>query len=92
MSHWGRQFEVFCTSTPSVTEGIKKEYCTIVLSQLDRFRLVVGAEIDCHNTPDNTQLHPNHFIELKTNRILDSQKIENSFNQHKLRYINFIHP
>ena len=84
MCYWGRKFEQVCTVNHSVEEEADSEFCTVVLSQLNSFRLLVGAEIDCHEA--DSEPSPRHFVELKTNSILNNDRQKWNFYQNKLRY------
>ena len=97
-SYWGRKFEQLCTHITSVKEGLDNEYCTITLSKLGNFRLLIAAEIDCYRTDSEAfpasiqqaKFLPKDFVELKTNRVLDDNKRAASFYRYKLRLVSHI--
>ena len=93
MCYWGRKFEQLCTSVPSVEEGMHSEYCTLILSQMGHFRVLLGAEIDAYlpipstGSPFSSTPRPRDFVELKTNVTLQTDRQKWNFHQHKLRLV-----
>lgn len=88
----GRQFEVLAThprtasshasdepETPAVNEG--KEFCGLFATTLGGKRLVVGAEIDCF---DGHEPRAERYVELKTFRVLATEKDTFVFERFKL--------
>lgn len=84
MCYWGRKFEQVFTIDRTVQEEAGSEFCCVLVSQLNSFRLLVGAEIDCHES-DSAQPSPRDFVELKTNAVLNHERQKWSFYQNKLR-------
>lgn len=57
------------------------QWCSIIKTNLGGFRTILGGEVDCI-TPGQEkggEIDPKHFIELKTNIIIESQRDEIMF-------------
>jgi len=94
MSSWGYKFEQYMTSdTPSSAPNLsapvneKEEYCIILKGRLNSHTFLYGAEVDgkdpdClkNHTPESTK----SYIELKTSRIITSDRQNRNFCRFKL--------
>lgn len=93
MCYWGYKFEDYVTSpkeptaNKSFTQPInnKEAFCSVVRCRLDKHSMVFGAETDCtvKNNSKNTNPSSN-YIELKTSRIIENERMQWSFERFKL--------
>ncbi|KAF9108792.1 hypothetical protein BGX27_008235 [Mortierella sp. AM989] len=62
------------------------QYCTIARTKIGRNSIIMGAEVDCISEPKRpAPFNPlSHYIELKTSRIIGSDRERNNFEKHKL--------
>ncbi|KAL8141814.1 hypothetical protein V2J09_014846 [Rumex salicifolius] len=84
--YWGYCFEAVATESPR-REGERishvdpnQEYCAVIKTKLGAHRILMGAEMDCHDVIDNGG---KYYIELKTSRELDYHT-EERFEREKL--------
>lgn len=87
MTYWGHRFEPYLLSStqdavakvgPSVAMNLNEEYCSIVRTKLDNHRLVFGGEVDCVDPETN------EYLELKTNRLIETPKHVEIFEKLKI--------
>lgn len=90
MCYWGYKFEDYVTSPidknqlRNIDEPInnKEAFCSVMRCRLDRHSIVFGAEVDCClKAPSNPPLN---YIELKTSRLIENNKMQRSFERYKL--------
>ncbi|KAJ9577289.1 hypothetical protein L9F63_006128, partial [Diploptera punctata] len=93
---WGRKFERYMCSdrpgvrpNPSVIVNDSEELCVIFKTKLNNRRLLIGAEVDgvlnCSNEINSSgELAQCRLVELKTSRIMFSDKQYKSFERFKL--------
>ncbi|KAJ4849325.1 hypothetical protein Tsubulata_019133 [Turnera subulata] len=84
--YWGYSFEALATEDPERDGRIHHvdanvEYCAVIKTKLGAHRLLMGAEMDCHDTTDSGR---KFYVELKTNRELDNYHTEERFEKEKL--------
>uniref|UniRef100_T1JH46 Decapping nuclease n=1 Tax=Strigamia maritima TaxID=126957 RepID=T1JH46_STRMM len=91
MSSWGYKFEQYLSSTnvsekPNVNEPVNEneEFCAVVRTRLNSHILVFGAEMDCVSPSTSNSSSMSRYVELKTNRIISSQRQERNFQRYKL--------
>jgi len=93
-SFYGYNFERFCTDESSEQVNPNVEYCSLVALKLDKFKIILAAEIDCYQQPDNNKkvklesdsptIGLSDYVELKTSRILDSPKAQYNWKRYNL--------
>ncbi|KAH9508443.1 hypothetical protein Btru_055247 [Bulinus truncatus] len=88
MCAWGFKFEQYVTADKglgipcsNVPVNTNAEFGSIVCSHLGTNSLMFGAEVDCE---DPNSQENNKYVELKTSRIIDSQRQYENFCRHKL--------
>jgi RAT1-interacting protein len=98
MCYWGVKFEDYLTSSTPVAstravssqrgwkEGPandKEDYCSVVRTKINQHSIVMAGEVDCceHGARDGG---PSSYIELKTSRIIYTDKNKYSFKRYKL--------
>ena len=93
MCYWGYKFEDYVTSPrdlrkcKSIDSPInnKEAFCSVVRCRLDKNSLVFGAEVDCCvKSSSKTTNPPLNYIELKTSRIVENDRMQWSFERYKL--------
>ena len=72
---YGYKFEALCTKSEIVDTNI--EFASVFEAKFGHISLILGGEVDCKVG--------NEYIELKTNRILDSERMEWKFSKKLLR-------
>ncbi|KAI9482365.1 RAI1 like PD-XK nuclease-domain-containing protein [Coemansia mojavensis] len=60
------------------------EYCSVFRTKLGSHSIISGAEVDCTDRSKPAEFPNRFYRELKTSRILDSEKAHMSFNRFKL--------
>ncbi|KAI9267520.1 RAI1 like PD-XK nuclease-domain-containing protein [Helicostylum pulchrum] len=62
------------------------QYCIVVKTKLGNNSILMGAEVDCCRDvkPDDGLLQPSNYIELKTSRVIESDRNQYSFERYKL--------
>ena len=93
MCYWGYKFEDYVTSPKDPTKrkdinspvNNKEAFCSVVRCRLDKNSLVFGAEVDCCvKSGSKTSNPPLNYIELKTSRIIENDRMQCSFERYKL--------
>ena len=93
MSYWGYKFEDYVTSPRDQTKhkdvtlpiNNKEAFCSVVRCRLDKNSLVFGAEVDCCIKTNSKNLSPPlNYIELKTSRVVENDRMQWSFERYKL--------
>lgn len=86
--YWGYCFESLATEDPRRDDGegihhvdANLEYCSVIKTKLGAHRILMGAEMDCCDSTDDGR---RFYVELKTNRELDSHGSEEYFEKDKL--------
>lgn len=66
----------------------KVQYCSVFKSKIGNHTLVCGGEVDCIDTgrskDDPSTNIPRYYTELKTSRVITTQRQEDSFQKFKL--------
>ena len=93
MCYWGYKFEDYVTC-PRESGKLKdinlpinnnEAFCSVVRCRLDRHSLVFGAEVDCCvKSKSNNTFSPLSYIELKTSRTIENDRMQWSFERYKL--------
>ncbi|KAF9346061.1 hypothetical protein BGX26_002451 [Mortierella sp. AD094] len=62
------------------------QYCTVARTKIGRNSIIMGAEVDCISEPKKPPpFNPlSHYIELKTSRVIGSDRDRGNFERHKL--------
>lgn len=62
------------------------QYCIVVKTRLGNNSIMMGAEVDCCRDvkPTDPLAQPSNYIELKTSRIIESDRNQYSFDRYKL--------
>ncbi|XP_035828326.1 decapping and exoribonuclease protein isoform X2 [Aplysia californica] len=88
MCAWGFKFEQYVVADksserPDTSKPVNTNegFCTIVRSRLESHSLVFGAEVDCE---DPWRKQGNKYVELKTSRLIDTQRQHENFCRFKL--------
>ncbi|KAJ2848147.1 decapping endonuclease targeting mRNA, partial [Coemansia brasiliensis] len=68
----------------SVVVNTNSEYCSVFRTKLGAHSIISGAEVDCIDQAKPAEFPNRYYRELKTSRILDSEKAQTSFNRFKL--------
>ena len=94
MCYWGYKFEDYTTSPVNQASNVvpaenaavnnKEQYVTVVRSRLDKHSLIYGAEVDCCMKGNETISPPLNYIELKTSKIIENDRMMWSFERYKL--------
>lgn len=94
MCYWGYKFEDYVTCSREPAQKPKEinapinnieAFCSVVRSRLDKHSLVFGAEVDCCvKTNSKGGTPPSNYIELKTSRIVENDRMQWSFERYKL--------
>lgn len=95
MCYWGYKFEDYITSpmgqtglhsrTENSPVNNKEAFCSVVRCRLEKHSLVYGAEIDCCiKSKSNSLSAPLNYVELKTSRIIENERMNWSFERYKL--------
>ncbi|KAK4050624.1 decapping endonuclease targeting mRNA [Microbotryomycetes sp. JL201] len=78
------------TSNPG-PNNTNVQWCSIVKTNLDGHRMILGGEVDCirprpftHATNGHFKVSTNDFVELKTNMIIKNERDEVNFEKNKL--------
>ncbi|KAI8076909.1 uncharacterized protein BX664DRAFT_367400 [Halteromyces radiatus] len=95
MCYWGYKFETLSTvSIPPkqmtndhqelqdrINEGADTniQYCVVVKTSLGKNSLIMGAEVDCTIDEKQAKDPLRHYIELKTSRLIENYKQQNTF-------------
>uniref|UniRef100_A0A061REV9 Decapping nuclease n=1 Tax=Tetraselmis sp. GSL018 TaxID=582737 RepID=A0A061REV9_9CHLO len=86
MQYWGFAFEEACNAGGAglqvgvdSTEGFN----SVSLTSIGEHQLVIASEVDCQRGPTSSS-GTGGYIELKTTRLMESQKQVDSFERHKL--------
>ncbi|KAK1932516.1 Decapping nuclease DXO [Phytophthora citrophthora] len=85
----GRRFEIYSTHSKTRDDEQRKvnedeEFCSISAMTLGAKRLVVAAEIDCYEEKADSTQGRREYIELKTFRLLQTEKDQFVFERFKL--------
>ncbi|XP_021765754.1 decapping nuclease DXO homolog, chloroplastic-like [Chenopodium quinoa] len=87
MCYWGYCFETLATEDPTRDDGegihhidANVEYCAVIKTKLGAHRILMGAEMDCYDSPDDGR---KFYVELKTSRELD-YRTEERYEREKL--------
>jgi len=82
----GYKFEYVCSNEPAGEPvDVNKYFCTVMYSKLNAHTICFGAEMDCYNTrPFKTSSSKNNYVELKTSKVIRSDKDQFSFERYKL--------
>jgi RAT1-interacting protein len=72
--YYGYKFEAICTSNGPVNTNV--QFCSVFRTRLGSVRLLLGAEVDC--------LFQGQYAELKTNKIITSDRQHYNFIRFKL--------
>eukprot|EP00644_Phytophthora_capsici_P012548 jgi/Phyca11/16875/fgenesh1_pg.PHYCAscaffold_23_\ len=85
----GRRFEIYSTHPNSGDSEQRKvnedeEFCSISAMTMGDKRLVVAAEIDCYEDKTDSSQKGREYIELKTFRLLQTEKDQFVFERFKL--------
>ncbi|ONK59159.1 uncharacterized protein A4U43_C08F3590 [Asparagus officinalis] len=84
--YWGYSFENLATENSREIDGDGKgidanvEFCAVIKTKLGAHRIIMGAEMDCCDSPDDGR---KFYIELKTSRELD-YRTEERYEREKL--------
>uniref|UniRef100_A0A803L5Q2 Decapping nuclease n=1 Tax=Chenopodium quinoa TaxID=63459 RepID=A0A803L5Q2_CHEQI len=85
--YWGYCFETLATEDPTRDDGegihhidANVEYCAVIKTKLGAHRILMGAEMDCYDSPDDGR---KFYVELKTSRELD-YRTEERYEREKL--------
>jgi RAT1-interacting protein len=88
MCAWGFKFEQFVTAeknckVPDTEPPVNTNtaFCTVARSRLSANSIVFGAEVDCQDLDSQAR---NSYIELKTSRLIQSQRQHENFCKYKL--------
>nr|CAD7196840.1 unnamed protein product [Timema douglasi] len=95
---WGYKFEQYMTADkpkgrPKTDDPVneKEEFCVMFQSKMRDHNLLYGAEMDCVDSETEVlteqDLANAHFIELKTNRMIEDRRQDMNFRRFKLRKI-----
>ncbi|KAG1191678.1 hypothetical protein G6F36_002159 [Rhizopus arrhizus] len=100
MSYWGYRFETLSTvSQPPhlvkkeellTREGesanTNVQYCVVVKTRLGNNSIIMGAEVDCCRDvkPSNPSEQLSNYVELKTSRVIETERHSYSFQRYKL--------
>ncbi|KAL0146172.1 RAI1 like PD-XK nuclease-domain-containing protein [Mucor lusitanicus] len=62
------------------------QYCILVKTKLGNNSIIMGAEVDCCRDvkPKDPLQQPSNYIELKTSRVIESERNQYSFDRYKL--------
>lgn len=62
------------------------QYCILVKTKLGNSSIIMGAEVDCCRDvkPTDPLAQPSNYIELKTSRVIESERNQYSFDRYKL--------
>lgn len=62
------------------------QYCIVVKTRLGKNSILMGAEVDCCRDvkPTDSLAQPSNYIELKTSRIIQTERNQYSFDRYKL--------
>ncbi|KAI8050035.1 RAI1 like PD-XK nuclease-domain-containing protein [Thamnidium elegans] len=62
------------------------QYCIVVKTKLGNNSILMGAEVDCCRDvkPNDPLIQPSNYIELKTSRVIESDRNQYSFERYKL--------
>ncbi|KAJ1675952.1 decapping endonuclease targeting mRNA [Spiromyces aspiralis] len=58
----------------AVVVDTNREYCSVFKTQLGRHRIIMAAEIDCVEGPKPSCLPNRRYVEIKTNKVLATEK------------------
>lgn len=86
--YYGYKFEQYCTFPDQISSEIggdlcdlpvdaRSEYCAILKTRFDSNRVIIAAEMDCADSS-------NHYVELKTSRVLETKNQDRNFHRFKL--------
>lgn len=96
MTFWGYKFESLSTVSKAPSLGVdaqeladrvespvntNEQWCSVVRTKLGRSRIVLGGEVDCVMEVNGTKPAT---VELKTSKMIQSDRDEASFERHKL--------
>ncbi|KAI9481344.1 MAG: RAI1 like PD-XK nuclease-domain-containing protein [Benjaminiella poitrasii] len=96
MSFWGYRFETLCTDTKPPSQIIDSkndaivntnvQYCVVVKTKLGNNSIIMGAEVDCCKDikPKDPVKQLQNYIELKTSRVIETDRNLYSFERYKL--------
>ncbi|KAJ2370636.1 decapping endonuclease targeting mRNA [Coemansia sp. RSA 2611] len=68
----------------SAIVNTNSEYCSVFRTQLGPHALILGAEVDCVDGEKLDEFPARGYRELKTSRVLDSDRAQHSFERYKL--------
>ncbi|KAI8968584.1 RAI1 like PD-XK nuclease-domain-containing protein [Mycotypha africana] len=62
------------------------QYCVVVKTKLGDSTIIMGAEVDCcrDTKPNDPVRQPSNYIELKTSRVIETERQQLSFDRYKL--------
>ena len=105
MCYWGYRLEAISTldQHPERTEKLPQllserihatvntniQYCTVVKTRLGRRSIIMGAEVDCTRDDKVPNDACRNYLELKTNKVLESDRDRRTFERFKLLKIYF---
>jgi len=85
--YWGYKFEQVCTELDYQNQVVNPniEFCTVLSTRLNKFRILLGAEVDCYESLSDTQLPSlSDYVELKTYKEIIFEKDIYSWKRYKL--------
>ncbi|KAI8342809.1 RAI1 like PD-XK nuclease-domain-containing protein [Chlamydoabsidia padenii] len=99
MCYWGYNFETLSTISTPPSETIQEQelvdriqggadtnvqYCVVVKTALGRNSVIMGAEVDCSRDKKCKKDPLQHYIELKTSRLVENDRVRRSYERFKL--------
>eukprot|EP01130_Rhizamoeba_saxonica_P004946 TRINITY_DN1996_c0_g1_i5.p1 TRINITY_DN1996_c0_g1~~TRINITY_DN1996_c0_g1_i5.p1 ORF type:complete len:267 (-),score=44.87 TRINITY_DN1996_c0_g1_i5:153-953(-) len=88
--YWGEKFEHYCTHDGDFNDAFNPndEFCSVVRVNIDKYRLIMAAEIDCYEVVyekrKKTRAKKEQYVELKTHKIIRNDRDDFSFKKYKL--------
>ncbi|KAJ2709634.1 decapping endonuclease targeting mRNA, partial [Coemansia spiralis] len=74
-----------CAAADTVV-NTNSEYCSVFRTRLGEHSIIAGAEVDCIDRAKPAEM-PNRYCELKTSRVLDTERARGTFERFKLMNI-----
>ncbi|KAI8992593.1 RAI1 like PD-XK nuclease-domain-containing protein [Pilobolus umbonatus] len=81
-----RKDDIELRNRETESANTNQQYCVVVKTRLGQSSIIMGAEVDCclDEKPTNPSGQLQNYIELKTSRVIETNKHQYSFDRYKL--------